>query len=151
MIEAYINWSLYVRTSNKRKLLEAHLPPINAALEHLDFDWHIFTEKENPRQFRLVTYQNIRCQTIDELLICVLRRAYRLREGWTIYGLSAFHHGAFRQLWGVWNLRRQSNKPPALDSVMFEAYPGQTSGRCDNGGWIVAGQDCSHFNVGEDA
>jgi hypothetical protein len=31
MIKVYINWSIYVRTSNLRKLREAHLPPIVVA------------------------------------------------------------------------------------------------------------------------
>jgi hypothetical protein len=54
---AHVWWSIYVRAPEP-KLREAHLPPIPAALETIDFDWDISAEPRNVYLFRLVTCQN---------------------------------------------------------------------------------------------
>jgi hypothetical protein len=138
MIEVYVNWSIYVRTSNLRKLREAHIPPITAALESLDFDWEIRTEDESPGEFRLVTYQNLCCPTVDDLVITTLRRAYRLADGWCLSGLRALSTSELRHAYGFWKSDKPSNRAPAVVNMMFEIEPGRIS-RYDKetGGWQV--------------
>ena len=137
MIEAYVNWSIYVRNSNGRKLLEAHLPPIIAALEPLEFEWEIRTEDENPGQFRLINYQNIREQNVEDAVLFILRRAYRLADGWRISGLNALLRGEISHVYGHWKNNKPGNRAPALEDVLFEVEPGQTSGPTGGGAWQI--------------
>jgi hypothetical protein len=72
---AHAWWSIYIRTSNKRKLLPSHVPPVNVALEHIEFAWHITAEPENPGLFRLVNYQNFEFNRVEDVVLPVIRRA----------------------------------------------------------------------------
>ena len=139
-INGYVWWSIYVRTSSVRKLKAEHLPPIAAALEALEFEWQILTEPENPGLFRLVTYQNEEANTVADVVIPVLRRAYRLADGWSISGLQDLAANELRHVMGGWSEKKASNKPPALESMLFEIEPGQISGPNAEGGWELVGQ-----------
>ncbi|MFO1171301.1 MAG: hypothetical protein U1E49_10065 [Hyphomicrobiaceae bacterium] len=135
-IEAHVWWSLYVQTSNKRKLIEAHLPPINLALEDVEFDWEIISDAEGSGLFRLINYQNLRGPTAESIIVPVLRRAYGLSATWTISGLEDLR-GGLRHVIGSCTNPRSSNRPPALKSMMFEIEPGVVGPRDAAGGWPI--------------
>ncbi|MEO1774763.1 MAG: hypothetical protein AAFS07_07410 [Pseudomonadota bacterium] len=128
MIHAYVWWSLYVRTRDRRKLKETHLPSIEAALERLDFRWEIFTEEENPGLIRLVTYQNESGESPSDVILPALRRAYRLADGWRIDGLQTLATGQLNEVRAVWNSPMPVGGPPALESIAFEVRPGRFGG-----------------------
>jgi hypothetical protein len=134
---AHIYWSIYVKTSNLRKLKEAHLPPIELALEKMEFDWYITTEEENPGLFRLVTYQNFEIERVEELIVPLLRRAYKLTSTWTITGLDDLGSGRLRHVHGTCSKPPNSNRPPALESLVFEAERGRILPVTEDGGWQV--------------
>jgi hypothetical protein len=136
-IKAHVWWSLYVKASTLSRLRQDHLPPITDALESLEFDWHIFTEEENPGLFRLVTYQNFECEKIDEIVIPVLRRAYKLANSWTIMGLDDLATGRLQHIYGSCGKPAPSHKPPALESLVFEVEPGRVLPMNSDGGWKV--------------
>ena len=116
-IKAYVWWSVYVKTSNKRKLLSTHLPPITAALESLEFDWQIDVEEENPGLFRLVNYQNLVGNGVEDIVIPVLRRAYRLHTNWQISGLEDLARRELAHVMGGCNIGKPSNTPPREPDV----------------------------------
>ena len=136
-IKAYVWWSIYVKTSNVRKLKEAHLPPIVEALESKEFDWQILVEDENPGLFRLITYQNFEVETVEEIVIPVLRRAYKLAGSWTIHGLDDLATGRLEHILGGCNKPAPSNEPPALVSLAFEVEPGRILPMSGDGAWQV--------------
>jgi hypothetical protein len=134
---AHIWWSIYVKTSNLRKLKQAHLPPIELALEGMEFDWHIVTEEESPGLFRIVTYQNFAIQRVEDIVIPLLRRAYKLAPSWTISGLDDLASGRLQHIYGSSTNPPNSNKPPSLYSLVFEAEPGRILPMIKEGGWPV--------------
>ena len=136
LLRAHVWWSLYVETSNKRKLMEAHLPPINEALEHIEFDWEITANAEGTGLYRLVTYQNLSGTTTERIIVPVLRRAYGLSASWTIQGLEDLRNG-LRHVIGSCINPKSSNRPPALKSLMFEIEPGIVGPREADGGWPI--------------
>jgi len=136
-IRGYVFWSIFVRTSNKRKLLDTHLPPIVKALDGVEFDWNISTEEGHPGLFRLVTMQNVSGETVDEVIVTVLRRAYRLADGWRISGLDDLATGQLRHVMGGWDCKKPRHDPPSLDSLMFEIEPGRVLGRGREWGFEV--------------
>ena len=139
-IQGYVWWSIYVRTSSMRKLKQVHLPPIEIALEALDFEWQILKEKENLGLFRLINYQNLEAATVAEVILPALRRAYCLANGWTISGLRDLAGDKLRHVMGMWDSTKSSNKAPALESMIFELQPGQISGMIGDGGWGIVGE-----------
>jgi len=105
--------------------MEAHLPPISAALEDMEHDWDISTEREAPGLFRLVTHQNFAVESVEDVIISVLRRAYRLTKEWRISGLEALATGKINQVHGDSAITRPSPRPPSLESMIFEVKPGR--------------------------
>lgn len=148
-MKAHIWWSIYVRAANLRKLKQEHIPPIEAALENMEFDWQILKEEDaqGQRLFRLVTYQNFEIERVEELVIPLLRRAYKLSPSWTITGLEDLAAGELQGIIGSCNKPIQSNKPPALESLVFEAEPGRILGLNPDGGWQVTDELESGDNV----
>ena len=136
-IKAHVWWSIYVKTSNLRKLKEAHLPPIADALESIEFDWEIRVENENPGLFRLMTYQNFETETVEEIVIPVLRRAYKLADSWTIHGLDDLSTGRLQHILGGCTKPEPSNQPPSLVSLVFEVEPGRILPMSADGAWQV--------------
>jgi hypothetical protein len=133
----HVWWSIYVKTSNLRKLREAHLPPIEAALEAKEFDWDITVEDESQGLFRLVTFQNFSTDAVEAVVIPVLRRAYRLASPWTIGGLDDLTTGSVRHVSGSCHKPPLGPKPPALERLMFEIEPGRILPMKEDGGWPV--------------
>ena len=136
-IKAYVSWSVYVKTSNKRKLKSTHLPPITSALEGLEFDWQIETETENPGLFRLMNYQNLAGDTVEQLIVPVLRRAYRLHTDWRISGLEDLASGELKHVVGRCDIRTPSPRPPSLESMVFEIERGRVLPMRRDGGWPI--------------
>jgi len=139
-MKAHIWWSIYVKTSTMQKLKQAHVPPIEAALETMEFDWEILAEEDEQGQrvFRLVTYQNFEFERVEDLVIPLLRRAYRLGTAWTIMGLGDLAAGELRSIFGSCYKPVRSNKPPALESLLFQVEPGQVLGMYPDGGWQIS-------------
>ena len=135
LVKGRVWWSIYVRTASARKLKEEHLPPIRSALETLQFGVQIIRERENPGLFRVVTFQNLTGGSVLEVVCPVLCRAYRLADGWRIGGLRDLDRGKLRHVTGVWSVGKPSNRPPALESMVFELEPGQITGVTADGGW----------------
>lgn len=133
---AYVSWSIYARTSTERELRVAHLPPISAALENIAYDWEVSTEHENPGLFRLVTYQNFDAVNVEDIVVPVLRRAYRLANQWRISGLEALAAGVLEHVQGDCEIRTPSKRPPSLVSLVFEIEPGRISPA--SRGWQVS-------------
>jgi len=104
-VNAHVWWSIYVKTSSEQELREAHLPPIAAALETIEFDWDIITEQENPVLFRLVNCQNFEGWRVEGVIVAVLRRAYRLANEWRISGLEALATGDLEHVQGDCDIR----------------------------------------------
>lgn len=123
-IQGYVLWVIHVRTSSVRKLKKTHLPPIETALEGMEFDWEILNSRNNPGLIGLVNYQNLQAGSIAELIIPLLRRAYALSNTWSIAGLRDLSRGELRYVTGTWNSHKPSPKAPALDSIHFELSPG---------------------------
>lgn len=136
-VKAYVFWSIYVKTSNKRKLQEVHLPPITGALEGTEFDWVIETEEEHPGLFRVMTMQNLEGADVEDLIVPVLRRAYRLATEWKISGLEDLAAGELKYVMGACHIREPSNKPPSLESMMFEIEPGRILPATGDESWRV--------------
>jgi hypothetical protein len=88
-IKAHVWWDIYVKTASERELREAHLPLISAALENIEYDWEISSEQKNPGLFSVVNCQNLEGANAREIIVPVLRRAYRLSNEWKISGLQA--------------------------------------------------------------
>lgn len=124
-LKAHACWSIYVRTSSRRDLMKAHLPPISAALEGIEHDWDISTERENPGLFRLVNYQNFEAESVEDIVLPVLRRAYRLTKEWRISGLDALASGELKHVRGDCAIGPLSGHPPSLESLLFEIEPGR--------------------------
>src|SRR5262245_59132978 len=99
--------------------MEAHLPPIVSALEGTEFDWVIEVEDENPGLFRVTNCQNLQGAGVEQVIVPVLRRAYRLATEWKISGLEDLAAGELRHVYGAWSIRKPSNKPPSLESMVF--------------------------------
>jgi hypothetical protein len=122
------------------KLLSTHLPPIVAALEGVDFDWQIDVEEENPGLFRLVNYQNLVGNNVEDIVIPVLRRAYRLHTNWYISGLEDLSKGALSHVMGSCSITKPSPSPPSLESLMFEIEPGRVLPMRPDSGWLVVAE-----------
>src|SRR5262245_20218684 len=124
-VKAHACWSIYVRTCSRRDLMKAHLPPISEALEDIEHEWDISTERENPGLFRLVNYQNFEAASVEDVVVPVLRRAYRLTTEWRISGLDALSSGELKHVLGDCAAVPPSGHPPSLESVLFEIEPGR--------------------------
>lgn len=138
-IKAHVWWSLFVQTSNKRKLVESHLPPINHALEKIEFGWEIYADSNGSGLFRLVNYQNLTSRSTEKIIASVLRRAYGLSPTWTISGLEDLREGTLRHVIGGCDNPPTSNCPPALRSMVFEIEPGHAVPSDEPGAWRIAG------------
>jgi len=136
-IKAYVWWSVYVKTSNKRKLKSTHLPLITAALEGLEFDWQIEAEKEHHGLYRLINYQNVVGEKVEDIIVPVLRRAYRLHTDWRISGLEDLANGKLVHVIGRCDIRTPSHEPPSLESMVFEIERGRVLPMRPDGGWPV--------------
>jgi hypothetical protein len=130
---AHIWWSIYVKASDLRKLRQVHLPPIELALEGIEFDWQILKEKESPGLFRLINYQNFEIERVEDIVIPLLRRAYKLAPSWSISGLDDLATGRLQHIIG--SCEPSSNQPPALHSIVFEVEPGRIGPMTRDGGW----------------
>ena len=139
-IKAFVFWSIYIRSTNHRKLREVHLPPIERALDGTQFGWQVLVEDEHPKLTRLINYQNLEGSSVADIVLPVLRRAYRLANGWTISGLYDLTADELRNIVGGWNSKKLLRGPPALESIMFEVLPGEISGRRNDGGWEILGE-----------
>ncbi|MGO4684623.1 hypothetical protein [Hyphomicrobium sp. 2TAF46] len=139
-VKAFVWWSIYVRSTNPRKLKEVHLPPIEAALDGTQFGWQSVVEDENTTLTRFINYQNLEGATVTDVVTPVLRRAYRLANGWTIHGLFDLNLDELHSVIGGWNSKKASRWPPALESMMFEISPGEISGMGEDGGREIAGE-----------
>lgn len=139
-MQAFVYWSIYVRTASVKKLKDEHLPPIVAALENTPSEFDIHKEAENPGLLRAVTYQNIEAAAVLDVVGVVLRRAYRLADGWRIHGLSDLDRGDIRHVMGGWGISSPKSRPPALESMMFEIEPGSIS-REAHGSWRIDGTE----------
>jgi hypothetical protein len=133
-VRAYVGWSIYVRTSSIQKVRDTHLPATVEALGDFEFDWDILQEDENPGLYRLVNYQNLSGETAPDLILPVLQSAYQLRDGWTVWGLHQLTSPQVKHLAGHWQ-GRESSKPPAIESALFEMEPGYIEGKLAAGGW----------------
>jgi len=138
-VRGFVWWSIYVRASSVKKAKEKHLPPIEAAIDGLEFEWEIFIEKENPGLVRMVTYQNIEGSDVTGVVVPVLQRAYCLANDWKIAGPHDLVSGKLQHVSGIWYSAKPSSKAPALDSVAFELEHGRISGPTSEGGWPVDG------------
>jgi hypothetical protein len=142
-VKAYVCWSVYIRTASLQKLRETHLPATAEALGEFEFDWEILLEEENPGLYRLVNYQNLVGQTAGDVILPVLQRASRLRDGWTVWGLHQLASPGLKHLAAHWE-GQPSHEPPALVSVLLEMEPGQITGRtADGGGWQISQDESS--------
>lgn len=139
-INAYLWWSIYVGTNNRQKILQTHLPPINSALESLDFDWEIFVEEESPNFTRLINYQNFRTAAVEDVVITTLRRAYKLTGAWHVGGLQCLSSGELTHFYGGCGKPHQTGRAPALESLMFEVEPGLITGYKE-GAWSTDGSE----------
>jgi hypothetical protein len=117
-------WSIYVGPCSRADLMEAHLPPISTALEDMEHDWDVSTEREAPGLFRLVMHQNFAVERVEDVIIPVLRRAYRLTKQWRTSGLDALASGKLEHVLGDCPITRPSRRPPSLESMIFEIKPG---------------------------
>ncbi len=124
-MKAYVGWSIYVRTGTIRKLTSVHLPAIDEALEHIEYDWSIIQEEEHPGLYRIMNFQNFEAEHVEDIVIPVLRRAYKLSNVWQISGLEALNNGVIRHIYGSFFSEKPTPNPPALHSVVFEIEPGQ--------------------------
>ena len=140
-MDCSLHWSIYVRTSTKRKLVETHLPPIESAIGPLDFEWEILVEDQNPGLFRIVNFQNISAERPEDIVLTVLRRAYSLTNGWRIFGLNDLDSKQITHIAGTWVVEKPTHTPPALESLMFELQPGKIGGMTGDGGWYPAGSE----------
>lgn len=124
--KAFVYWSMYVRAASERALKQQHLPPIAAALESVECEWDIDRERDDPGFFRIVTYQNLSARSVKDIVIPVLRRAYRLSTEWKITGLESLSSNALIKIHGDWSADTSSS-PNALglDSIVFEIERGQ--------------------------
>ncbi len=136
-VKAYVGWSIYIRTSSIQKVREMHLPAIAEALGEFGFEWEVLQEEANPGLYRLVNYQNMTGETAADVILPVLRCAYRLRDGWTVWGLHQLADIDLKHLAGHWK-GQPSHKPPAIDSVLFEMERGEVAGRTTDGGWQIS-------------
>jgi hypothetical protein len=137
-VNAYVWWSIYVKTSSEQELRDAHLPPIAAALESIEFDWDISTEQENPGLFRLVNCQNFEGGSVEGIIVAVLRRAYRLANEWRIWGLEALAAGELEHVQGDCDIRSPPKRPLSLVSMVFEIKRGRILPIQSGGGWQVS-------------
>lgn len=139
VMQAFIWWSIFVQTSDVRKLKAVHLPPIEDALEGLEFPWGIEREAtEEGIFFRLVTYQNLHGACVEDLIIPALRRAYKLTSPWSIEGLGCLAGGRRPYLFGSCTKPPIRPRPPALYSLMFELEPGRLIRWVDGGADVLA-------------
>jgi hypothetical protein len=137
-LNAYATWSIYIRTSNLRKLKTTHLPAIGAALEQVQFPWQILKEDAHPSLYRVINLQNLRASNPAGLITPVLRRAYRLVDGWTIYGLMDLDKPSLQHVIGGFAEKEITRNPIA--NAIFEIEPGTIGGMTDDGGWQVLGE-----------
>src|SRR5688572_20595877 len=132
-------WSIYIGPCTRGDLMEAHLPPISAALEDIEHDWDISKEREAPGLFRLVTHQNFAVERVEDVIIPVLRRAYRLTKEWRIAGLDALASGKLNHVHGDCAITPLSGHIPSLESMVFEINPGRIrralQAEADAAGW----------------
>ena len=139
-MKSHACWSIYVRASSREDLISAHLPSISAALEDIQYDWDISTERENPGLFRLVTYQNFETQNVEDVVVPVLRRAYRLTKEWRVSGLDALASGKLKYVHGDYTISPMSGHASSLESIVFEIEPGgirrATRAEADAAGWF---------------
>lgn len=135
-MQAFVWWSIYVRTANLRKLKAEHLPPIEDALGGTEFPWEIMREDGEAGLFRLVNHQNLSGARVEDLIIPVLCRAYKLVSPWSIAGLGDLGAGRLRHVMGSCMNPPICPRPPALSSLVFEVQPGRIIERAA-GGWIA--------------
>lgn len=135
-MQGHVLWSIYVRTSSVRKLKGDHIPPIEEALDGIEFPWEILREEDQKGIFRLVTYQNLHGECVEDLILPVLKRAYRLNSWWQVGGLRDLDAGQLRQVMGMCSNPPVKPVPPALYSMMFEILPGRMLGQQPEGGWF---------------
>jgi hypothetical protein len=138
-MKAHVWWSIYVRTPREEELRHTHLPPIADSLEKVEYDWDVSVEQENPGLFRLVNCQNLQGTCVEEIVLPVLRRAYRLGSVWTISGLEVLSTGVLKHLHGNCDVHRPSRGRPSLESIAFEVEAGHmrraTKNEAAGAGW----------------
>jgi hypothetical protein len=123
-IKAHVWWDIYVKAVGMRELREAHLLPISASLENVECDWDISTEQENPGLFRIVTCQNFEGASVQEIVVPVLRCAYRLSNEWKISGLEVLASSEIDNVHGQWQTTTPASNPPSLASMIFDIRRG---------------------------
>lgn len=135
MIGAYVRWNIYVRTGSIEKLKKVHLPAIDDRVQATEFAWQIVKEDENAGLFRAINCQNLSADTVSGVIVPVLERAYSLADGWTIYGLGDLGTNSLTHIFGSWSMKVPNNRPPAIESMVFEIEPGFISGMTHDEGW----------------
>lgn len=134
-VVAFVAWSLTVKAANKNKVQSVHIPALDKLLGKAEFGWQI-TSDSATGTFGITTYQNLQGE-IEHIILEVLRRAYRLRDGWNIHGLSALNTKELKCVIGGWRAFNKSNLIPSIESAMFELKEGNITGISDDGGWMV--------------
>lgn len=124
-MECSIFWTILVRTPSIQKLKAKHLPPVNSALGPMDFDWKFRPEDFGPGLIGAVTWQNLSADTSDQIVVTVLRKAYRLADGWQITGLGSLDAPDLRHVRGQWTSNRPAHTVPALEAISFQIEPGR--------------------------
>lgn len=133
--KGYVFWSIYVASSSEMKVRQVHLPLISEALEGVQFKWDVFQEEGNPTETRCVNYQNFEFEHSDEMILPILRRAYRLANNWTILGLNEMFSRQSSYCIGSAIVKPPASHAPAVSNLMFEFVLGHTSGQSKSGGW----------------
>lgn len=134
-MHCHIWWSIYVRAGKIQRLKERHLPAIDAALGPAEFEWDVTREDSCPELLRLVNYQNISGDTVEALILQVLRKLGRIAEGFSISGLGDLDAPTFRHMSGTWRSSKPAHRAPALEDIAFEVLPGRIAGMTNDGGW----------------
>ena len=123
MIDAFVWWSIAVRCATMNKMKTEHAPPIREAIRPLEPGSKIVIEETGPGVFTLMTVQNLSAVKVEDVVLPVLLRAYRLGNGWRISGLGDLEIGELRHIAGSWSTEKPSPRAPALVSMIFEIEP----------------------------
>lgn len=85
----------------------------------------------------MINYQTFEVFSVEEAIVPVLRRAYKLATTWNISGLEDLATERLQHVYGQCDYPPNSNKAPALDSLVFEIELGRILPMGADGGWPV--------------
>jgi hypothetical protein len=135
--DLHVNWSIYVRCSDKGSLRRTHMPPIEHIIKNPAIPFQMFKEESNLGLFRVVIYQNYPRALIKETIPEILATAYSLANTWSIGGLGCLATETYNYVYGVWTMNKPSPRPPNLESMMFEIGLGLVRELTADGGVMV--------------